>query len=268
MASRKPPPPPEIAPKTWESVEEIDRAIARLQRRVAELEQLHASNAVLNETGENDVVISNVRTTILEVFGANSPEYREHRSIRMWAGGMWVGMSQGESAKATEQGRKQVLGVLAALIKRLEEKREDLTAGEAPTSKALVQYLNLHPRIAEVAADLFEDGYHWEAVFAASKALVNYVKDRSGQHQLDGAGLVRTVFSRNNPVLAFNDLEDQTEQDEQEGMMHLFEGVVLGIRNPGGHSFPEGPQQRAMEYLSLISLLAYRTQEAKRRRGP
>ena len=206
MASRKPPPPPEIAPKTWESVEEIDRAIARLQRRVTELEQLDASNAVLNETGENDVVTSNVRTTILEVFGANSPEYREHRNIRMWAGGMWVGMSQGESAQASEQGRKQVLGVLAGLIKRLEEKRQDLTAGEAPTPKALVQYLNLHPRIAEVAADLFEDGYHWEAVFAASKALVNYVKDRSGQHQLDGAGLVRTVFSRNNPILAFNDL--------------------------------------------------------------
>ena len=50
--------------------------------------------------------------------------------------------------------------------------------------------------------------------------------------------------------------------------MHLYEGVVLSIRNPGGHSFPEGPEQRAVEYLSLISLLAYRTQEAKRKRLP
>jgi hypothetical protein len=47
-----------------------------------------------------------------------------------------------------------------------------------------------------------------------------------------------------------------------------FEGVVLGIRNPGGHSFPEGTEQRAIEYLSLISLLAYRVQEAKRLRTP
>jgi prevent-host-death family protein len=32
---------------------------------------------------------------------------------------------------------------------------------------------------------------------------------------------------------------DKTDLDEQEGMMHLFEGAVLAIRNPGGHSFPE-----------------------------
>jgi hypothetical protein len=36
--------------------------------------------------------------------------------------------------------------------------------------------------------------------------------------------------------------------------MHLFERVVLAIRNPGGHSFPEGPEQHAVEYVSLISL--------------
>ncbi len=35
--------------------------------------------------------------------------------------------------------------------------------------------------------------------------------------------------------------------------MHLFEGVVLAIRNQGGHSFPEGTEQRAIEYISLIS---------------
>jgi uncharacterized protein (TIGR02391 family) len=83
-----------------------------------------------------------------------------------------------------------------------------------------------------------------------------------------GAPLMRTVFSRNDPILAFNDLTGQTDHDEQEGMMHLFEGAVLGIRNPGGHSFPEGTEQRAIEYISLLSLLAYRVQEAKPRRKP
>ena len=69
-----------------------------------------------------------------------------------------------------------------------------------------------------------------------------------------------------NAVLAFNDLADQTDQDEQEGMMHLFEGAVQAIRNPGGHDFPEGPEQRAIEYISFLSLLAYRLQDAKRRK--
>ena len=27
--------------------------------------------------------------------------------------------------------------------------------------------------------------------------------------------------------------------------MRLFEGAVLAIRNPGGHAFPEGTEQRA-----------------------
>ena len=49
--------------------------------------------------------------------------------------------------------------------------------------------------------------------------------------------------------------------------MHLFEGAVLGIRHPGGHTFPE-PEQRAVEYISLLSLLAYRVQEATRLKGP
>jgi hypothetical protein len=43
--------------------------------------------------------------------------------------------------------------------------------------------LNLHPRIREIARDLFAEGHPWDAVFAASKALVNYVKERSGRHE-------------------------------------------------------------------------------------
>ena len=156
------------------------------------------------------------------------------------------------------------------MVGGLGEKREYLTGGPgaALAPSAYIDRLNLHPRISDVARGLFKDGYHWEAVFAAAKALVNYVKERSGRHDLDGAPLVRAVFSRNGPLLAFNDLADQTDMDEQEGMMHLFEGTVLGIRNPGGHTFPEGPEQRAIEYLSLLSLLAYRVQEAKRKKGP
>jgi len=63
------------------------------------------------------------------------------------------------------------------------------------------------------------------------------------RHDLKGAPLVRTVFSKNDPTLAFNDFADQTDSDGQEGAMHLFAGAVLEIRTPGGHAFPEGPEQ-------------------------
>jgi uncharacterized protein (TIGR02391 family) len=75
---------------------------------------------------------------------------------------------------------------------------------------------------------------------------------------------VRKVFSKNNPMLAVNDLADRTDQDEQEGIMHLFEGAVMAVRNPGGHSFPEGTEQRALEYISMLSMLAYIAQEARK----
>lgn len=264
--SRQTPPPPE--PREFRSVEEIDKGIEKLQRRIKELELLDIHTAYRNDSGEDRVAISNVRDTIRDVFGPNSPEFMEHQHIQLWAGGMFMNMSDEAFVHAKDRGRIQTIGILNGLIGRLQEKRQDLAVGETPAPSSYFDRLNLHSRIRDVARELFMDGHHWEAVFAASKALVNFVKDRSGQHHLDGAPLMRTVFSKNAPVLAFNDLADQTKQDEQEGMMHLFEGAVLAIRNPGGHAFPEGSEQRAIEYISLISLLAYRVQEAKRRKTP
>lgn len=254
--------------REFRSPEEIDIAISKLQRRIQELEKLDVKTAVLNNSGEDDVARSNVRETILDIFGVNSPEYKEHQYIRIWAGPQFMNMSTGLIINGMEQGRVQVIGILKGLIGRLEEKRMDLTGGVSTRPSSYFERLNLHPRIHDVAHDLFMDGHAWEAVFAGSKALVNYIKERSDRHDLDGTSLVRTVFSRNNPVLAFNDLKDQTDLDEQEGMMHLYEGAVLAVRNPGGHSFPEGSDQRAIEYISLLSLLAYRVQDAKRRKTP
>lgn len=259
---------PPIEPREFRSPEEIDSAVAKLTRRIGELELLDVRAAVGKRTGADDVAQSNVRETIREVFGSNSPEFREHQHISIWAGPMHMGMTDGEVIHGVDQGRRLVIGILNGLIGRLKEKREDFTAGMAPAPSTYFDRLNLHPRIREVSRDLFIDGHPWEAVFAGSKALINYIKERSGRDDLDGASLVRAVFSRNAPALAFNDLANQTDLDEQEGMMHLFEGAILAIRNPGGHSFPEGPEQRAIEYISLISLLAYRVQESKRRKTP
>ncbi len=267
MPKRRPDSPP-IESREFRSVEEIESGISKLKRRIRELEQLDVRAAVLEDTGADDVVRSNVRDTIRAVFGPNSPEFDEHQHISLWAGPMRMNMHPQESVEGTERGRRQVIVILNGLIERLREKGEDLGVGHAPSAPSTYfDRLNLHRRVLDVSRDLFLDGHHWQAVFEAAKALLNFVKERSGRHDLDGAKLVRTVFSRDNPVLAFNNLSDKTDLDEQEGMMHLFEGAVIGIRNLGGHSFPEGPEQRAVEYISLLSLLAYRVQEAERRKG-
>ena len=268
--ARKLPNPPPTEPREFRSPEEIDAAVARLERRVNEVEQLDVRAAIVKHTGADTVVISNVRETIREVFGSNSPEFKEHEHIRMWAGALYMNMDVDYVIQGTEHGCTHVVTVLNGLIARLQEKKADMLGGSAAAAAPSTYFdrLNLHPRIRDVSRDLFMDGHHWDAVFAASKALLNFVQERSGRHDLDGAALVREVFSRKSPILSFNDLSNQTEQDEQEGMMHLFEGAVLAIRNPGGHSFPEGSAQRAIEYISFLSLLAYRVEEAKRRKSP
>ena len=252
-----------LEPREFRSPEEIDAAINKLRRRIQELEKLDVRAAVANDTGADSVAVSNVRDTIRDVFGPNSPEYKEHGQIQLWIGPLYTNMPQGAIFSGMDRGRIYVIGILNGLIGRLEEKRGDLAGGMCFSPSTYFDRLNLHPRILEVSRDLFFDGHPWDAVFAAAKALVNYVKERSNRHDLDGAPLVRVVFSKNSPILAFNDLADSTQLDEQEGMMHLFEGAVLAIRNPGGHAFPEGSEQRVTEYISLLSLLAYRVQEAK-----
>lgn len=258
--------PAPLEPREFRSSEEIDSAIAKLQRRIKELQELDIRTSVIRDDGAMDVVRSNIQNSIREIFGENSPEFREYRAIDIWAGPLFMGMSDAAFIEGKERGRHYVAGILNGLIKRLEEKRADMSASTTPAPSTYFDRLNLHPRIREVSRELFLDGHPWEAVFAASKALINYIKERSSRHDLDGASLVRTVFSKKDPILSFNDLADETDLDEQEGMMHLFEGAVLAIRNPGGHSFPEGPEQRAVEYISFLSLLAYRVQEANLRK--
>lgn len=128
--------------------------------------------------------------------------------------------------------------------------------------------LNLHPRIVAAAAKLFLDGHYRNAVLDASLALIQYVKEKSQCHTRDGADLVRYVISRNDPILAFNALADESDRNEQEGFMHLFEGVVLALRNPRAHRFYDDSPVEALEYLGLLSLLAKRLDVAQRCREP
>jgi uncharacterized protein (TIGR02391 family) len=252
-------------PHVFKTADEIDRAIAKLQRRVTQVQELDVRTSFDADDGRIDIVESDVRSTIRDVFGESSPEFDEHKHIEIWAGSLYIDMPEHERLEGRLRGQSVVINVLNGLISRLKEKKEDIEGGERPRPSSYFNRLNLHPRINEVAEDLFLDGHHWDAVFAASKALINYVKEKSGVEK-DGAKLMYEVFSKNDPVLALNDLSDQTDLDEQEGMMHLFVGASLAVRNPGGHSFPEGTEQRAIEYISYLSMLAYLVQEAKKRK--
>ena len=260
MARKKPQEPPPLEIREL-SPPQIDRAIEKLRKRIEEVKALDPERIADPANSEASPVESNIRTTIFEVFGEYSPEFREHEHLWLFAGPSSVNMSREAIVAGKRAGMEAAIGILEGLIARLEERREDLGLDPARTA---FEGLDLHPRIAEAAADLYRSGHYPEAVFAAAKAIIYYVKERSGRDDLDGANLMRTVFSKKDPILAVNDLSDQTDQDEQEGTMQLFVGAVLALKNLGSHAFPENSPEQALEHVAFLSMLANRVAAAKR----
>lgn len=113
-----------------------------------------------------------------------------------------------------------------------------------------------------VSRDLFFDGYYTRAVEEAFKCLNNEVKATCSS-TADGAGLMRTAFSANSPILQLNDLESRSEKDEQQGYMDIYAGVMTGIRNPRvhEHEFEDEPEV-ALELLTLANHLMRKLEKA------
>jgi len=104
---------------------------------------------------------------------------------------------------------------------------------------------------------------HSQAILEAYKTVNILVKDKSGRKELDGQGLMSTVFSLENPILKLNDLQETSDKDEQKGFMLLYMGAMTGIRNPKAHDIVNQKDPlRTIEYLALASLLARRAEES------
>ncbi|MCP5126678.1 MAG: TIGR02391 family protein [Gammaproteobacteria bacterium] len=248
--------------KQWKAEEELNEAIRMLMYRIDSLQAKSVTKDIESDSVNIEVQEMAFRNTIREVFGADSQEFAEFGNTQMLRSPLRVGISNSEIVQARLRGREYMVQICAELITRLQQKilevRRKIESGTFHLSPPKV----LHPIIDQATRDLIINGHHWEAVFAASKALVLYIKERSGRRDLDGVPLMRTVFSKNNPILKFNSLTTQIDLDEQEGMMHLYEGAVMALRNPGSHGFPTGSDLRASQYIYLLSLLMFRADEA------
>ena len=252
-----------VVEKTFNTLQEVEQAIVKLQRRLEEVEALDP-NRIGFEDPKIQSAAQNFSDTVLAVYGPDSPEYHRFQYHRIRYGPEYIGMSDEESQHNFAEGVKHTAEAIKNLIVRLEERKADFAADSTSRVRAAFEGLDLHPRIAAVCVDLYRNGHYRNAVLDASVALVNYVKEKSRKHELDGSGLMTNVFSKNNPVLAFNDRRDKTDEDEQEGMMHLFVGAVLALRNPRAHALNLDSAEGALEYIAFISMLAKRVDQAKR----
>ena len=119
---------------------------------------------------------------------------------------------------------------------------------------------NIHPKVAGVAINLFDDGHYPQSTFEACKLLEKEV-GRISKIDKKGRKLMMEAFSGENPVIKIAcpkgvRLSKTSEESIQEGYKFLFAGVMSGIRNARGHeSGLVGDIDETLDHLSLISTL-------------
>ncbi len=267
MAARRPQGPDADDVVKVLNLESIESGIRKLNRRLEEVKAL-AGGTMRFDDARVDSATRNIKADLIDIFGRGSQEYRAHGAHSVGYPTSNYGLSEGELQRDFLLGLPNAVLMLETLINRLGEKREDLAGDKTARVRASFEGLDLHPRITSACADLYRDRHYRNAVLDASLALQDYVKERSRCRNRDGADLMRYVFTPKNPIVAFNGLADETDRSEQEGMMHLFEGVMLALRNPRAHTLSDDSPEQALEYIAFLSLLAKKLEAANRVRDP
>jgi len=116
----------------------------------------------------------------------------------------------------------------------------------------------VHSRICALARPRFEAGFFADAVEVSFKELNDAVKrivrDTDGR-DLDGASLMTTAFSPQNPLIRLTTLTTETDKTIQQGYMQIMAGSMTGIRNPKAHGNLAPDHTEALHDICLASLL-------------
>jgi len=132
MASRKKTEPPLIEVKELTRAD-IDRGIGKLRRRIEDVRALDPT-ALRFDDAKVVSVQGNIRETIRDVFGTNSPEFHDHQYHHIWHGG--INLFDGDEAMQGKFGAgiPQTATMLEGLIFRLDERREDASPDVVPSA--------------------------------------------------------------------------------------------------------------------------------------
>src|SRR5882762_2856186 len=144
--------PPPLEAKHFKP-DEIERAISKLKKRIADVKALdphgvqHGDQRIAN-------VEQSIRTTILEIYGPNSPEYREHEHHTIFHGAITIGGGGGQLQRGFAAGIPQTNMMLEGLVRGLEEQRAEIAEDPSLKIRGAFRGLELHPTIASAAAKL------------------------------------------------------------------------------------------------------------------
>jgi hypothetical protein len=138
------PPTPTYRPADL-TIEQVSRAIPRLQKRIADLEKLDFSQ--MYERGGADIqgIKVSIEQTLEEIFGNYSTEYRRYSPAAVLSGGpISISFGSARGGRQTtdhrphyEKSRQQSIALLKQAIQGLEERRDDMGGGAQPAQPDL-----------------------------------------------------------------------------------------------------------------------------------
>lgn len=138
----------------------------------------------------------------------------------------------------------------------------DNFVNEEHKAKRLFDELITHPMIKEASQNHFKNTEYRTAVLDAMIGLELMIKekgkfpeDNKGK-ELSGVSLMHKVFDPDYPILSWCKDNHQIDRDELEGYKHIFAGAMQGIRDPKAHALFQIRPMRALELLTLATLLA------------
>jgi len=240
------------------TAEQMRASIPKLERRIRDLEEFDPNSLQQRNDPRLDALENKLTDTISEVFGHGTLEYHRFAPHGLDRAG-YNTMRQtplGEVIRSVADSKVREITNLRTVIELFNEKLAD--GGDTSATKARRAFgdLDLHPEIARACSQLFEDGHYAEAVENGCKVLDMLVKMRSMRMDPSGTELMQLVFSPKAPILKYNNQANDSEKSEQQGMMYLFAGAMLALRNPRAHGLVDDHPENAVEYLSFLSMLA------------
>jgi uncharacterized protein (TIGR02391 family) len=115
---------------------------------------------------------------------------------------------------------------------------------------------NFHKAVVQASRTQFINNDFPSSVFNAYKNLIVSVQEKTGNFGDDGIKLITSVFSSKNPVLRSSLARITQDASIQDGIMYLFMGAVLCVRNVFAHKdIYLTDIDDTLDYLSFSSFL-------------
>lgn len=150
------------------------------------------------------------------------------------------------------------------------EQRDELDTLLGPAGPQLAAG-TMHPWVWESAARLWDDGHRREAIQAAATHIDLQMQAKLERADVSGSELVTQAFTAAHPEssrasLAYAcqlDTRNRQLRSAHQGAMSFGQGCFLAIRNLSTHTLDQPEEQRALELLAALSVLARWIDEAE-----